>query len=55
VDFTYSGMSGVARQLMNNGSSDYRVTGDVTVGTPVGNFTIPYDKTGRFSVFSGAR
>jgi hypothetical protein len=45
----------VARQLMNNGTAAYRVTGDVTVGTPIGNYTIPYDQTGRFSVFSGAR
>ena len=55
VDFTYTGMNAVTKQLMNNGSADYRVTGDVTVGTPVGNFTVPYDRTGRFSVFSGAR
>jgi LEA14-like dessication related protein len=55
VDFTYNGIGSVARQLMNNGTAAYRVTGDVTVGTPVGNFTIPYDQTGRFSVFAGAR
>ena len=55
VDFTYSGIGGVARQMMDNGTAEYRVTGDVTVGTPVGNFTVPYDRTGRFSVFSGAR
>ena len=55
INFTYSGISGVARQMMQNGSSDYRVNGDVTVGTPLGNYTIPYDRTGRFSVFSGAR
>ena len=55
VDFTYNGIGGVARQMMNNGSANYRVTGDVTVGTPLGNFAVPYDQTGRFSVFSGAR
>ncbi len=55
IEFTYSGIGGVARQMMNNGSADYRVAGDVTVGTPLGNYTIPYDRTGRFSVFSGAR
>ena len=55
IDFTYNGIGNVAKQMMNNGSADYRVSGDVSVGTPVGNFTIPYDRTGRFSVFSGAR
>jgi hypothetical protein len=34
---------------------NYRVLGDVTVATPVGNFTRPYDRTGRFSTLSGAR
>ena len=55
VDFTYKGIGAVATQMMNNGTASYRVTGDVSVGTPVGNFTIPYDQTGRFSIFAGAR
>jgi len=55
VDFTYAGIGAVAQQLMNNGTANYRVLGDVSVGTPIGNFTIPYDQTGRFSVFTGAR
>lgn len=55
IDFTYAGIGSVARQMMNNGTADYRVSGDVSVGTPIGNFTVPYDRTGRFSVFSGAR
>jgi hypothetical protein len=32
---------------------NYRVLGDVTVGTPIGSFTIPYDRTGRFSTLGG--
>jgi hypothetical protein len=39
---------------MSTGSVNYRVTGDVTVGTPLGNFTRPYDQTGRFSTLSGS-
>jgi len=31
-----------------------RVLGDVTVSTPLGNFTRPYDQTGRFSTLSGS-
>ena len=54
VTFTYGGVGEAGRQLLNTGSVNYRVTGDVTVGTPIGNFTIPYDRTGRFSALTGA-
>lgn len=54
LQFTYSGIGAAGRQLMNTGSVNYRVTGDVTVGTPLGNFTRPYDQTGRFSTLSGS-
>ncbi|HUQ80928.1 MAG TPA: LEA type 2 family protein [Gemmatimonadaceae bacterium] len=53
LQFTYSGIGEAGRQLMNTGSVNYRVTGDVTVGTPLGNFTRPYDQTGRFSSLGG--
>jgi LEA14-like dessication related protein len=55
VDFTYAGIGGAARQMMQSGSVPYTVTGDVTVTTPVGNFTVPYSGTGRFSAFGGAQ
>jgi LEA14-like dessication related protein len=55
VSFTYSGIGAAARQLMQSGAVPYRVTGDITVATPLGNFTRPYDRTGRFSTFGGAR
>ena len=54
LQFTYAGIGAAGRQLMNTGSVNYRVTGDVTVGTPLGNFTRPYDQTGRFSTLSGS-
>ena len=53
LQFTYTGVGAAGKQLMNTGSVNYRVTGDVTVGTPLGNFTRPYDQTGRFSTLSG--
>ena len=53
LQFTYSGIGEAGRQLMNTGAVNYRVVGDVTVGTPLGNFTRPYDQTGRFSTLSG--
>ncbi|HEY7897710.1 MAG TPA: LEA type 2 family protein [Gemmatimonadaceae bacterium] len=53
VNLSYSGLAAAAKQLKEKGSVNYRVIGDVTVGTPVGNFTKPYDRTGRFSTLSG--
>ena len=55
IDFTYAGIGSAARQMMNSGSVPYTVNGDVTVATPVGNFTVPYSSTGRFSAFGGAQ
>ena len=52
VSFTYAGIGAAGRELMNKGSVDYRVAGDLTVGTPVGNFTRPYATRGRFSPMS---
>lgn len=53
VNLSYSGLAAAAKQLREKGSVNYRVLGDVTVATPVGNFTQPYDRTGRFSTLSG--
>ena len=53
VSFTYSGIGAAGRQMMNTGGVNYKVNGDVTVGTVVGNFTVPYSATGRFNALSG--
>jgi len=53
VDFTYAGIGGAARQMIQSGSVPYTVRGDVTVATPLGNFTRPYSGSGRFSAFGG--
>ncbi len=55
VNFTYRGVGEAGRQILNTGSVNYRLLGDVTVGTPVGNFTVPYSTTGRFSTLGGNR
>jgi len=55
IDFTYAGIGAAGRQMMQSGSVPYTVTGDVTVGTPLGNFTVPYSGSGRFSAFGGAQ
>ena len=54
VNFSYSGVGEAGRQLLNTGSVNYRVAGDVTVATPVGSFKVPYDRTGRFSTLGGS-
>jgi LEA14-like dessication related protein len=53
MDFTYAGLGAAGRQLLQSGSVNYRVIGDITVDTPAGNFTVPYDQRGRFSSFGG--
>ncbi len=54
VTLSYAGLGAAGRQLIGKGAVDYRVLGDVTVSTPVGNFTQPYNQTGRFTTFGGA-
>jgi LEA14-like dessication related protein len=55
VTFTYRGVGEAGRQILNTGSVNYRLLGDVTVGSPLGNFTVPYSTTGRFSTLGGNR
>jgi len=53
VNFTYSGIGAAGRQLLNSGGVNYRVQGDVVVGTVIGSFTVPYRSTGRFNALGG--
>ena len=55
LSFTWSGIGQATRGLMNTGTVNYRVVGDITVGSSVGTFTLPYDRTGRFSSLGGAK
>ena len=54
IQFTYAGIGAAGRTLLTQGTVNYRVRGDFTVNTPVGNFTRPYDRTGRYSSISGS-
>ena len=49
VTFTYAGVGEAGRQLLQLGAVNYKVLGDVTVASVVGNFTVPYSSTGRFT------
>ena len=51
LTFTYAGLGAAARQIQNQGSVNYRVTGEIEVATPLGNFTRPYDRSGRYTLF----
>lgn len=53
IQFTYAGIGAAGKALLNQGAINYRVRGDFTVNTPVGNFTRPYDRTGRYTSVGG--
>ena len=53
VRFTYAGLGAAGSSLLRSGTVNYRVRGDFTVSTPLGNFTRPYNQTGRYSTMSG--
>lgn len=55
VNFTYAGLGAAGRSLLNTGVVNYRVAGGLTVGSPVGSFTVPYSRTGRFTTTGAAR
>jgi LEA14-like dessication related protein len=54
INFQFSGLGAAGRQLLSTGAVNYRVRGDVTVDTPLGNFTRPYDRTGRYTALRGS-
>lgn len=53
IRFSYAGLGAAGRALLQSGTVNYRVRGDFSVGTPLGNFTRPYDRRGRYSSVSG--
>lgn len=55
VNFSYAGIGQAARQAINTGVVNYRVFGEIRVGTPIGTFAVPYDRTDRFTTFGSGR
>lgn len=49
VNYSYAGIGAAERTLARTGAVDYHVRGDVTVGSTVGHYTVPYSSTGRFT------
>ena len=54
INFSYAGLGRAGRELLQRGTINYRVAGDVTVDTPLGSFTRPYTSTGTYSPLRGA-
>jgi LEA14-like dessication related protein len=49
LSFSYAGVGQAGRQLIQTGSVNYTVSGDITVGTPIGSFTRPFSGQGKLS------
>ncbi len=49
VSLSYAQLGQASRAVLNRGTLDYRVVGDITVRTPHGRRTSSYDRMGRFA------
>ena len=45
----YPALQRAGRAILGTGAAPYRVVGRITVGTPYGRVTFPYDRVGRFA------
>lgn len=48
LDVSWQGLRAVARDAVRDGAVDYRLTGSVTLDTPVGDPNVPFESAGRF-------
>ncbi len=55
LTFSYATLGSAGRALLSRGVVNYRVIGNITVGTPLGNFTRPFDRTGQYNSLGGFR
>ena len=49
VDVSWQGLRAAARDASRDGTVDYRLTGTVTLDTPLGDPSVPFDVAGRFT------
>ena len=49
LDVSWQGLRAAGRDAARDGTVDYRLTGSVTIDTPVGNPNVPFESTGRFT------
>jgi LEA14-like dessication related protein len=55
VSFSYAGIGAAGRSILNTGAVNYHVLGEVSVGSTVGTFKVPYSSTGRFTTTGMSR
>jgi LEA14-like dessication related protein len=55
VEFTYGGLGSAAATILRTGAFDYSARGTVDVRTPVGAYTVPFQRRGSMSMLGGAR
>jgi len=49
VDVSWQGLRAAARDASRDGTVDYRLTGTVTLDTPLGDPNVPFDAVGKFT------
>jgi LEA14-like dessication related protein len=49
LDVSWQGLRAAARDAARDGTVDYRLTGSVTLDTPVGNPNVAFESAGRFT------
>lgn len=52
LEVSWSHLGDVGRQALQTGSVNYGVSGEIIVGTSLGDVRVPYTKSGRFSILS---
>jgi hypothetical protein len=52
LDVSWSQLGEAGREALRTGSVNYGVSGEMTVGTSLGDVSIPYSKSGRFSILT---
>lgn len=54
ASFGYGALGRAGREMLDTGSAPYRVLGRITVGTPYGRLSFPYDRVGNFAPLGAA-
>jgi len=52
LDVSWSRLGAAGREALRTGTVNYGVSGEMTVGTSLGDVSVPFTKAGRFSILS---
>lgn len=55
VTFTYAALGAIGRSMWSSNALNYHVRGDITVLTPLGSRTVPFEQQGKFNTAGGGR